>query len=58
MIYKILYQFLYGLSRLWNYIVISLSLFLLWIAWDFTGRNRDLVDDPKKHLKFLREIIG
>lgn len=49
---------MFKLSRLYNYIILSIAIKIIRITWDITKRNQDIKNDAILKTKDLRFFMG
>jgi len=50
---------LYQFSRWWNRQIFSIiSLLIKYCIWDYTNKNKDLIDACKRSIEFAKDILG
>lgn len=48
----------YKISRVYNKILLSITIFLIKNVWDVTKRNQDIIEDAKDRVLCLQKMIG
>ena len=51
-------KIIYRLSRWYNFIILSIAKFLIKSTCDYTKRNRDIIGNATRAVRFLRDMMG